>query len=340
MLASATPSAGQLGGARRGADRGADEGADEGVDDGVSASDVPAGPDWLHEVKWDGMRVLVDVQDGDLRVSARSESDVTVAFPELAGLAEVLPDALLDGEIVAMVDGHPSFTALAERMHVQDRRKAERLAAARPVVLMIFDVLRLYGVSLLDRPLEERRATLERLELAGPSWQVPPAYDDGPALFAATREQGLEGIVSKRRSSTYQPGRRSKDWVKLPHRRVQSCVVGGWRPETGSRNRIGALLLGIPQPAAPTELDFVGRVGSGIGGKAAERLAELLTPLDRPTSPFRDQLPRMDVEGSRWSEPQIVVEVRYLRRTEANRLRQPTYRGLRTDLSPADVRWE
>jgi bifunctional non-homologous end joining protein LigD len=321
MLASATPSAGRP----------------SGPEEGVTASDVPAGPDWLHEVKWDGMRVLVDVQDGELRVNARSESDVTVAFPELAGMAELLPDALLDGEIVAMVDGHPSFTALAERMHVQDRRKAVRLAAARPVVLMIFDVLRLYGVTLLDRPLEERRATLERLELAGPHWQVPPAYDDGPALFAATREQGLEGIVSKRRASTYQAGGRSKDWVKLPHRRVQSCLVGGWRPETGSRNRIGALLLGIPQLG---ELEFVGRVGSGIGGKAAERLTELLTPLDRPTSPFREELPRLDAEGSRWSEPRVVVEVRYLRRTEANRLRQATYRGLRTDLSPSDVRWE
>jgi bifunctional non-homologous end joining protein LigD len=327
MLASATPSAGRL----------------SGPGEGVSASDVPGGPDWLHEVKWDGMRVLVDVRDGELTVNARSESDVTVAFPELAGLAELLPDALLDGEIVAMVDGHPSFMALAERMHVQDRRKAARLAAARPVVLMIFDVLRLYGVALLDRPLEERRATLERLELAGSSWQVPPAYDDGPALFAATREQGLEGIVSKRRASPYQPGRRSKDWVKLPHRRVQSCLVGGWRPETGSRDRIGALLLGIPQTPAggsTAELAFVGRVGSGIGGRAAERLAELLTPLDRATSPFREELPRVDVEGSRWSELRLVVEVRYLRRTEANRLRQPTYRGLRTDLSPADVRWE
>ena len=324
MLASATPRAG----------RGED----------VSAADVPAGPDWLHEVKWDGMRVLVDVQDGTLRLTARSESTVTVAFPELAGLAELLPDACLDGEIVAMVDGRPSFTALAERMHVQDRRRAERLAATRPVVLMIFDILRLYGVSLLDRPLEERRATLERLELPGPHWQVPPAYDDGVALLAATREQGLEGVVSKRRTSTYQPGRRSPDWVKLPLRRVQSCLVGGWRPETGNDRRIGALLLGIPHPPAadgqPVELDFVGRVGSGISSRAAARLTDLLTPLDRATSPFRAELPRVDAVGSHWSEPRVVVEVGYLRRTEADRLRQPTFRGVRADLTATDVRWE
>lgn len=317
MLASATPDAGD---------------ADPGV------SGVPPGPEWLHEVKWDGMRVLVDARDGRTRVTARSESDVSAAFPELGGISALLADALLDGEVVAMVDGRPSFRALAERMHVQDRRRAERLAITRPIVLMVFDILRLYGVSLLDRPLEERRATLERLELHGPHWQVPPAYDDGPALFAATGEQGLEGVVSKRRSSTYQPGRRSRDWVKLPHLRVQSALVGGWRPETGSRARIGALLLGVPE--ADRGLAFAGRVGSGIGGRAQEQLARLLEPLTRDDSPFAAPLDRTDAAGSRWCEPTVVVDVRYLGRTEAGRLRQPTYRGLRPDLTSADVRWD
>jgi bifunctional non-homologous end joining protein LigD len=298
---------------------------------------VPVGPEWLHEVKWDGMRVLVDTHEGRLRVTARSESDVTVTFPELAALADLLPDALLDGEVVAMDDGRPSFTALTERMHVQDRRKAERLAAARPIVLMIFDILRLYGVSLLDRTLEERRATLERLALDGPHWQVPAAYDDGPALLAATREQGLEGVVSKRRVSTYQPGTRSKDWVKLPHRRVQSCLVGGWRPEVGSERRIGALLVGVPDGSGG--LAFAGRVGSGIGGRAQQQLTDLLTPIARADSPFSAVLEKADAAGSRWCEPRVVVDVRYLGRTEAGRLRQPTYCGVRSDLRASDVGW-
>jgi bifunctional non-homologous end joining protein LigD len=315
MLASATP-----------------EGSDE-----ASVPTVPSGPEWLHEVKWDGMRVLVDAHDGQVRLTARSESTVTVAFPELAPLGDLLPDALLDGEVVAMVDGRPSFRALAERMHVQDRRRAERLAATRPVVLMVFDILRLYGVSLLDRPLEERRATLERLDLDGQHWQVPPAYDDGAALVAATREQGLEGVVSKRRTSTYQPGRRSRDWVKLAHRRVQSCLVGGWRPETGSQTRIGALLLGVPDPSGA--LTFAGRVGSGIGGPAQEQLTDRLLPLARATSPFAEALDRADAAESRWCEPEVVVDVRYLGRTEAGRLRQPTYRGLRPDLSASEIAW-
>jgi bifunctional non-homologous end joining protein LigD len=306
-------------------------------DAGTEAA-VPTGPEWLHEVKWDGMRVLVDSHEGRTRVTARSESDVTVTFPELAALGDLLPDALLDGEVVAMVEGRPSFRALAERMHVQDRRRAERLAATRPIVLMVFDILRLYGVSLLDRPLEERRATLERLELHGAHWQVPPAYDDGPALFAATREQGLEGVVSKRRASSYQPGRRSKDWVKRPHLRTQSCLVGGWRPETGSDTRIGALLLGIRDESGA--LTFAGRVGSGIGGRVQRQLTDLLVPIGRADSPFAERLDRLDAAESRWCEPQVVVDVRYLGRTEAGRLRQPTYRGLRTDLTADDVRWE
>jgi bifunctional non-homologous end joining protein LigD len=314
MLASATPAGGEGPGA------------------------VPAGPEWLHEVKWDGMRVLVDIKDGVLRLSARSESTVTASFPELGPLADAVPDALLDGEVVAMDQGRPSFTALAERMHVQDRAKAERLAASRPVVLMIFDILRLYGVSLLDRPLEERRATLERLELHGPHWQVPPAYDDGAALLAATREQGLEGVVSKRRTSTYQPGRRSKDWVKLANRHVQSCLIGGWRPEVGSQARIGALLLGVREPSG--QLSFAGRVGSGISGRAQAQLTALLTPLARATSPFEPAVPRVDAEGSSWCEPSVVVDVRYLTRGTQGRLRQPTFRGVRTDIGPDDVRWE
>ena len=96
---------------------------------GSDEASVPSGPEWLHEVKWDGMRVLLDTHDGQVRLTARSESIVTVAFPELAPLGDLLPDALLDGEVVAMVDGRPSFRALAERMHVQDRRRAD---AARP----------------------------------------------------------------------------------------------------------------------------------------------------------------------------------------------------------------
>ena len=210
------------------------------------AERVPAGAAWVHEVKWDGMRVLVDVREARVTVWSRSERDVTAAFPELDALGRDYDDMLLDGEVVALEGGRPSFHALTERMHVSERRRADRLAATRPVTLMVFDLLRLFGSDLTGQPWSARRELLERLDLTGPHCQVPPVYDDGEQLLAATADQGLEGIVSKRRSAPYAVGRRSPDWRKTAHRTSLSVVVGGWRPEVGSPGRLGAVLVGLP----------------------------------------------------------------------------------------------
>jgi bifunctional non-homologous end joining protein LigD len=297
---------------------------------------IPDGDEWLHEVKWDGMRVLADVHDGVLTLTSRIGNDVTVSFPELQPLAETYDDMLLDGEVVALDDGRPSFGALADRMHVRDRRKAERLSAVRPVTLMIFDLLRLYGSDLTAQPLSARRELLERLDLSGRHWQVPPVYEDGKELFAATLEQGLEGVVSKRRSAPYLPGRRSTDWLKSPHRTSVSAVVGGWRPEkTNDSGRLGAVLLGVPDGAGGWR--FAGRMGSGIAGRAAVQLAEALAPHTRTDSPFSDEVPRLDRVGATWVDPVVVVEARALEMTRDGRLRQPASLGMRTDLTPEDL---
>ena len=294
---------------------------------------IPAGHGWVHEVKWDGMRILADVRSGALRLSSRRERDVTVAFPELAGLVDTFEDLLLDGEVVALKNGVPSFEALAERFHVTSPRRAATLAARNPVTYMAFDLLRLYGVDLTGRPFSDRRATLERLELAGPHWQVPPTFTDGPLLHGATRDQGLEGIVSKRLSSRYLPGSRSEDWLKSAHRSSLSVVIGGWRPETDNA-RLGAVLVGVP---APGGLRYLGRVGSGIAGRAGALLAKDLAPLAAERSPFVTQVPRVDSAGATWVHPVLVCEVQSLGLTSAHRLRQPSYRGLRPDLSPGDL---
>ena len=297
---------------------------------------IPSGPDWAHEIKWDGMRLLAEVADGRLKLLSRNENDVTTSFPELSSLAGPgMPgDMLLDGEVVALDDGIPSFSALAERMHVVDARKAARLAAARPVTFMVFDVLRLYGVDLTRRPLTERRATLERIGLTSPSCQVPPIYDDGDALQAATIEQGLEGVVSKRLSSRYSPGRRSSDWLKFAHRPSRSVVIGGWRLETDSAHRLGAVLVGTPTTDG---LVYLGRVGSGLAGKEQERVLAALRDLTVDDSPFADEIPRVDADGTVWVRPEVVMDVEALGLTPQGRLRQPAYRGLRPDLSPTDL---
>jgi bifunctional non-homologous end joining protein LigD len=293
---------------------------------------VPTGDEWQHEVKWDGMRVLVDVRRRVARLFSRNEIDSTVSFPELAGIP--LEDALLDGEVVAFAEGRPSFGALAERMHVSRADRARRLAEQIPVTLLVFDVLRLGDEDLLGQPLAVRRDRLEGLDLQHDRWQTPPVYDDGQMLFDATYQQGLEGIVSKRLTSRYRPGQRSKDWLKFAHRRRESYVVGGWRLETDSQDRLGAVLVG--QPSADGLL-YRGRVGSGIAGRKAAVLHEVLAGLTRPTSPFVDEVPKIDALGTTWVEPVLVVDVESLGPSAQGRIRQPAYIGTRSDLTPEDL---
>jgi bifunctional non-homologous end joining protein LigD len=295
---------------------------------------VPAGSGWVHEVKWDGIRALVEVADGRVRITSRNENDVTPAYPELQDLGQLGHDLLLDGEIVALGSGVPSFSALADRMHVRDPRKAAQLAQSNPITYLAFDLLRLDGTELTGRPLSERRQALEALGLDDAAWQVPPTYADGQVLLGAAEAQGLEGIVSKKLGSAYHPGRRSRDWLKFPIRPTGSYLVGGYRHETGSEARLGAVLVGEPTAAG---LVFRGRVGSGIAGKAGQKLGELLRPLAVEDSPFTEPLPKVDTVGTVWVEPRVIVDVQYLTLTPDGRLRQPAYRGVRTDLTAADL---
>lgn len=310
----------------------------------ATAGTQPIGEQWSHEVKWDGFRIIADIADSRLRLYSRTGRDVTDGFPELDPITAVLKDAQLDGEMIALRDGMPSFEALAERWQVNDRRRALEFAERQPVSVMAFDLLRLYGVELIARPWTERRTSLDRLELPSPSWGLSPVYQDGPALLAATREQGLEGVVAKRHGSVYQPGRRSRDWIKTAHRKFQACLVGGWRQQTGtSAERIGGLLVGVPQPGpAPDELAllYAGRVGSGLTAAVEAELRRLLAPLRRADSPFANQVPAIDANGAIWCEPTVVVEVRHLNWSTGGRLRQPVFRGLRADLAPEQVRRE
>ncbi len=303
---------------------------------------LPAdGSAWSYEVKWDGMRVLADIHEGHLKLSSRTERDVTISFPELADLGAAHPDVLLDGEIVVLADGVPSFSALAERFHVREARRAAALASKAPASLIAFDALRMYGVDLMPRSWQERREALERLEPSGRSWQLSPVQDELEPLLAATVEHNLEGVVAKRRGSVYRPNFRSPDWVKLAHRRQASVLIGGWREETSDAGRIGALLLGwwsIPVDGGAPTLKFAGRVGSGLASAGAQAdLHRLLRTLAAPASPFAEAIPRPDANGAHWVRPEVVIEVRYLGRTEGGRLRQPVYRGTRPDVEPSDV---
>lgn len=296
----------------------------------ATTGQLPTGAGWGYEFKWDGVRAIGMVSGGAARFYARSGAEITLAYPELAALGGELSEAVLDGEVVAFDEaGHPSFTRLAERMHVRDPRRAAQLAARIPVTYMIFDVLVLDGMGLADRPYAERRAALEALAergLSGRHWLVPPMFSDGPATMAAARENELEGVVAKRLSSVYRPGTRSPDWVKAKLEPTIDLVVGGWRP--GAR-KLGALLVGTPRP--DRRLVFRGRVGGGISAAAERALLAELESRRTPDSPFVTPIPREDAKDAIWVRPEVVVEVKYGAITPDGRMRFPRFQRIRLD---------
>jgi bifunctional non-homologous end joining protein LigD len=305
----------------------------------VAATSVPTDDDnWSFEMKWDGMRTLVAVEGGRIRLTSRLGNDATTRFPELRALGESLAgtEVLLDGEVVALDEhGVPSFEALQPRMQTTSASIARKLAADRPVVLMILDVLWLDGHSTCELPYRERRALLERMALNGPTWQTPPvSTGNGAAVLATATELGLEGVVAKRLDSTYQPGRRSDAWRKVKPAASQELVVGGWLPGKGRLDgRLGSLLVGYHDRPGGT-LRYAGRVGSGLDEAKRVRLEALLEPLARDTSPF-ERTPKLP--SPHWVDPEVVVEVAFHQWTGAGILRAPRYRGLRDDKVAADV---
>ena len=297
---------------------------------------VPAREGWVHEVKWDGMRLLAEVdasRGSQARLTSRNDNNVTAAWPDVATSPLGERDLLVDGEVIALNDaGVPDFRVLQERMHVRNSRTVARLVEAVPVTFMVFDLLRIDGRDLAGQPLEARRALLTEV-LEGSTWQVPPAYDDGAMLHQVTLDQGREGIVSKRLSSPYRFGERSAHWLKFAHRHRLSYVVGGWRPQEGTSDRLAALVVG---EMTPEGLHYRGRVGSGIGPKQSRVLAEAVADLGRASSPFDDAVPAIDARGTRWLDPVLVVDVDTHGRGHT-RLRQPSYQGVRHDLTPDDL---
>lgn len=294
---------------------------------------------WAFEIKWDGIRALLYRRPGIMRIESRNLNDLTAGYPELGALGAALGSrtAVLDGEIVAFDErGVPSFERLQQRMHLASPDAVQRRAAAVPVVYVIFDVLYLDGRSTIALPYRERRALLADLALSGPAWNTPTIHlGDGAELLAASAERGLEGLVAKRLDSRYEPGRRTGAWVKVKNSNSQELVIGGWLPGAGRRReRIGALLVGHRDAGA---LRYAGRVGTGFNDAELSRLAELLGPLEQPTSPFDGRQPPA---GSIFVRPELVAEVAFTEWTRQGMLRHPSYKGLRADKLAVEVQRE
>ncbi|MBO9556366.1 non-homologous end-joining DNA ligase [Cellulomonas sp.] len=295
---------------------------------------------WAYEMKWDGVRAVAYVDGGRVRLMSRNDLDITRSYPEVAEPVDALGSvaAVLDGELVTFDErGAPHFGRLQQRMHVQDAAAARRLARTVPVVYLVFDVLHLDGRPTVDLPYDERRALLDGLGLAGTSWQTPPAFDGpGADVLAASRENGLEGVVAKRRTARYRPGARSADWLKVKHVRMQEVVVVGWRPGKGARAQtLGALVLGVHDDAGA--LRPAGSVGTGFTRRMLDDLLDVLRPLEVATSPFAERLPGAETRDVHWVRPQVVGEVAFTEWTSDGRLRHPSWRGLRPDKAVGDV---
>jgi bifunctional non-homologous end joining protein LigD len=297
---------------------------------------VFSGPDWLFEIKWDGVRALAWIGDGKLLLRARSGQDITKRYPELSGLPEALAasQAILDGEVVALDErGHSDFGRLQERMHV--RAPSENLIAQMPTVYYIFDLLYCDGYDLRNVALLERKQLLQRLLHGSKRFRYSDhVIEQGKELFALAKEQGLEGIVAKRATSRY-VSERSINWVKLKVTKTLDAVVGGWSAARTGAIPFGSLLLGLYEGK---KLRFIGHVGSGFDGQKLVELANQLGGLKTAVCPF-DKVPQTNEEAT-WVLPQLVARVKFSGWTQDHALRHPVFVGLREDKKPTECVWE
>jgi bifunctional non-homologous end joining protein LigD len=302
--------------------------------------DTP-GNGWTFEPKYDGIRVLAFVTPSDVGLITRNGKDKSAQFPEIVEALRTIAKKkkrsfVLDGEIVATIDGNPArFQELQSRMHVQERHMIERYRASAPASLILFDILMSGETVLLDKPWSHRRAELVRQIGKSTSDRIritESAEGDGKKLLELARKQGWEGIIAKRIDSRYFPGERSRDWLKLKVEFRQEFVVGGYTEPRNSRQHIGALLLGYFDH---DRLIYVGHTGGGFTGAGLAEMYRRLEPLERKTSPFAE-VPRTN-ELAHWVEPRIVVEVKFSEWTADGKLRQPIYLGTRDDKDPHEV---
>ncbi len=292
---------------------------------------APDGDDWLHEIKFDGYRIGARVERGAVTLVTRAGNDWTTSFPEVRDAVAALPatQALLDGEVAAVLpDGRTSFQALQRWF---SGGKGE-------IVYYVFDLLHLDGEDVASLPLEERKARLEALLRSLPKHSLirysSHVVGGGRRFFAAACERGLEGIVSKRRTRPYEPGRRG-GWTKSKCLQRQELVIGGFTDPEGARTGLGALLLGVYDETGA--LRFAGKTGTGFTQRSADELRKRLERLARATSPFADPPREWKRWRSHWVEPTLVAEVAFSEWTDDGRLRQSSFQGLREDKPAHEV---
>jgi bifunctional non-homologous end joining protein LigD len=297
------------------------------------ADKLPTGDDWAYEVKWDGYRALGYVRGGEPRLVSRNGNDLTKRFPDVAkALAKAArsPECVVDGEVCALDEqGRPSFSAMQQGK------------SGTPLVYAVFDLLEVDGVPILDLTLVERRERLEALlDTRQKTVQISGFFDDGQALYDAAVDQGLEGVMAKRRGSHYLEGKRTRDWLKIKTHGRQEFVIVGWTKGQGRRaGSFGSLVLATYRN---DELVWVGNCGTGFTEREIDDLLKKLEPLRRDTSPLAvvPKMPKIRKGDVVWVEPKLVAEVEFAEWTHDGHLRAPSYVGLREDKPAREVHRE
>ena len=309
-------------------------------------TDVPKGDAWTFEPKYDGIRVLAFATPTGVRLVTRNGNDKSAGFPEVTAAIQALAtrarrSLVLDGEVVALIDGKPArFQALQSRMHVKDGTAVLAHAESTPATLIAFDILVDGDDVLVAEPWTVRRKRLEKV-LASPLRGAhaervllgDTMSGDGAALVTRAYADGWEGIIAKRKDARYEPGIRTKQWLKLKVEFRQEFVVGGFTEPRNTRKHLGALLLGYHD--AKGDLVYVGHAGGGFTGGGLAEMAKRLKPLIRKTSPFAEKV--RTNEPARWVRPEVVVEVKFNEWTDDGRLRQPIVLGVRDDKDAREV---
>jgi len=292
----------------------------------------PDSQDYLCEVKWDGIRAMVSLDEGAVRIHGRKQMDITKQFPELT-----IPEAafratsgLFDGEIVCLEeDGKPDFRSVIHRMQQKTEGAIERAKAKHPAVCYLFDCLYLDGRPIVNEPLTRRREWLEDAIKKDSAYRVSEVVEDGAALFEAVKEMGLEGIMAKQRNSTYLPGKRGDSWLKIKTRRTAECVIIGYTAGKGEREEsFGALHLAQANGAV---LKYVGKAGTGFDEQSRRAIFGELEELTIIKRPVKEK--PLDDARSIWVEPKLMCEVQYASLTKDSMLREPVFVRLRPDLA-------
>ncbi|MDD1775959.1 MAG: non-homologous end-joining DNA ligase [Candidatus Methanomethylicus sp.] len=293
-------------------------------------------PDWLYEIKWDGIRAIsyVGKGKGSLSIRSRNGSELKQSFPELDELENLAKDVVIDGEIVVMVDGKADFQAVLERIKASRSFDINYLSRQMPATYIVFDLLEADGRPTIGLPLVERLKLMrERLREGDHVVLSRPVDGKGEDYYAAASAKGIEGIVAKRKDSSYEPGHRSGDWLKIKREKTADCIILGYSKGGGARgDTFGALLLGLYD--VNRKLIFAGKVGTGFSDMDLAMLAGKFRRLQEGAIPTEGAA--TSGEEITWLRPELVCEVVYQMVTKDGKLRMPRFRGLREDKIPEE----